>query len=601
MLPAVKALGDYACKSASLSAESMFIESSKLDNVKSVLCINFERRQDKVFYKNIFLKAFNQKDSINYLYRIYRHQRYDVTPTSRIAIPEKMRQRFELWFKSVRSDYLEDQLLASLKEEFLGKIERIFNDFEKEYSALAQDERKSTIVTITIEEDRIKHIGDFEIFKSILKNEGRKGFYSKHHVEAKGEGVCSICKKKTEVMGFASPFSVYTLDKSGFAPNFLREEAWKRLPICVDCAIALSAGKDFLNKYLYKNIYGLKFYLLPHFVFEFNDEVMDEIKSPKKSYKKLLCREDDISETMTYQKEQVNLMFIFTKPKQSDYFDIMRCVEDVPPSWIRKIFKTREQLIYPSESHYPIFQEPFLKILFNQKWVGDFDKNPDQDTSLGKLVREFFPSSKYDGIYDKYFADILSDILAQRKIRSNILINAFSRTIRNSFIRKKYYSTKVLSLKSLMLLLLIAKLGILDEGDNQEMNVPSEDDRFSQFFKEYQNAFNTSSKRAVFLEGVLVKYLLDIQFAKLESTPFRDKLFGLRLGERRVKKLLPEIIQKLREYKTAYTHLEKATAQMFIDAENRGWNLTNEETSYFFILGMTLAPTFKVNEEKVDE
>ena len=84
MLPAVKALGDYFCKSESLSAESMFIESSKLEGVKNVLCINFEYRQGKVFYKNIFSKAFNQKDSIKYPYRIYRHQRYDVTPTSRI-------------------------------------------------------------------------------------------------------------------------------------------------------------------------------------------------------------------------------------------------------------------------------------------------------------------------------------------------------------------------------------------------------------------------------------------------------------------------------------------------------------------------------------
>jgi CRISPR-associated protein Csh1 len=599
MLPAVKALGDYACKSGSLSAESMFIESSKLDDVESVLCINFERRQDKVFYKNIFPKAFNQKDSIKYLYRIYRHQRYDVTPTSRIATPEKMRQRFELWFKSVPSEYLQDKLLASIKEEFLGKIERIFSDFEKEYSSIAQDKRKNTIVTITVEEDNVKYIGDFEIFKKILKNEACNGFYSKHNVESKGEGICFICKKKKEVMGFASPFSVYTLDKRGFAPNFLREEAWKRLPICNDCAITLSAGKDFLNKYLYKSLYGLKFYLIPNFIFEFNNEVMDEIKSPKKAYKKLLCREDTILEIMAGRKEQVNLMFIFTKPKRSDYFDIMRCVEDVPPSWIKKIFDTMSELINPPESHLPVFQESLLKLMFGEKLVGNFDEN--QDTSLGKLIREFFPSSKYDGIYDKYFVDILSDVLAQRKIRSSILVNAFSRTIRSSFIKGNDQYTKVLSLKSLMLILLIEKLRILTEWSSQEMNATIEDERLSQFLKEYGNAFSTPSKRAVFLEGVLTKYLMDIQFANRRSTPFREKLYGLRLDERRVKRLLPEIIQKLREYKVAYSRLEKAIAEMFIDAENSGWKLTNDETSYFFTLGMTLAPIFKVTEEKVDE
>ena len=68
-----------------------------------------------------------------------------------------------------------------------------------------------------------------------------------------------------------------------------------------------------------------------------------------------------------------------------------------------------------------------------------------------------------------------------------------------------------------------------------------------------------------------------------------------------MKRLLPEIIQKLREYKVAYSPLEKAIAETFIDAENSGWKLTNDETSYFFTLGMTLAPIFKVTKEKVDE
>jgi hypothetical protein len=111
-----------------------------------------------------------------------------------------MRQRFELWFKSVPSEYLQDKLLASIKEEFLGNIERIFSDFEKNYSSIAQDERKNTIVTITVEEDNVKYIGDFEIFKKILKNEACNGFYSKHNVESKGEGICFICKKSKEVL-----------------------------------------------------------------------------------------------------------------------------------------------------------------------------------------------------------------------------------------------------------------------------------------------------------------------------------------------------------------------------------------------------------------
>jgi CRISPR-associated protein Csh1 len=67
----------------------------------------------------------------------------------------------------------------------------------------------------------------------------------------------------------------------------------------------------------------------------------------------------------------------------------------------------------------------------------------------------------------------------------------------------------------------------------------------------------------------------------------------LKLDEKRVKRLFPEIIEKLREYDVAYTSMENLAAKAFVAAENHGWRLTNDELSYFFTLGMTLAPIFK--------
>jgi len=599
MLSAVKALGDYSCKSEGLSFESMFVENSKLDGVKKVFCINFEYNNEKAIYKGIFSENFDRNRSTRYLYRIYRHQRYDVTPTSRMANSEKLKQRFGLWFRQCGDEYLKDPFLSALKEGFLGKIDSVFDDLEQEYTLLGREDRKNAIVTITINEE--KHIGDFEIFRRILRNEACHGFYSKHGVESKGSGICFLCRKKTEVMGFASPFSVYTFDKKGFAPNFLREETWKRLPVCMDCATILSAGRDFLNKHFYKAFYGFNFYVIPSFVLKFDNELLKDLLSKKKSYRKLVCNEDDISEAMAEKGDQVNLTFVFTKPKQSDYFDIMRYVEDVPPSWIRQILRTEKEIVKPLEAgSISIFQEETLKLILGDKIVGDFNEN--EDTSLGGLVRPFFPQSKYEGIHDKYFVDLVSDVLAQRGIRSRLLLAAFVRAIRSSFVKGNDRHAKVLALKSLMLVLLTSKLELLPDWGEVEMSSTTDnEDKITRFFTEYQNAFNSPCKRAVFLEGIMTKYLMDIQFANRRSTPFRDKLYGLKLDERRVKKLLPEIIEKLREYGMAYSALEKVTAEAFIDSENKGWNLTIDEISYFFALGMTLAPIFKTKEEKVNE
>jgi CRISPR-associated protein Cas8b/Csh1 subtype I-B len=86
---------------------------------------------------------------------------------------------------------------------------------------------------------------------------------------------------------------------------------------------------------------------------------------------------------------------------------------------------------------------------------------------------------------------------------------------------------------------------------------------------------------------------MDVQYANRQSSPFSDKLYGLRIDERRAKKLFPEIIEKLREYKMAYPSLEAATSKALLEAENKGWNLAADEVSYFFTLGMILAPIFK--------
>ncbi|MCJ7631185.1 TIGR02556 family CRISPR-associated protein [Candidatus Bathyarchaeota archaeon] len=600
MLSAVKSLGDYVCRKENLSVESMLIESSKIEDVKNVLCINFEQTKDGVVYRNVSISGYNLDDAERYLYRIHRHQRYDVTPTSRMNTPEKIRQRFTLWFQQCHEEYLKDPILLSLKDEFVGRIDQIFKDLNQEYLTIGEDEKRNTIVTLTVEDGSKKFIGDFEIFKRILREEAGRGFYSKHNVEAKGKGVCSICKKETEVLGFGSPFSFYTFDKKGFAPNLLQEDAWKCSPLCMDCSVALSAGKNFLSKYFYKGFYGFNFFLIPSFVFEFNDEIIETIASPKKRYKQILCREDDVLEAIAESNDQINLNFVFVKPKLSDYIDIMRYVEGVPPSWIKQISDATDEIFTKS-----VFRENSLKQIFGKKWVGNFNKKEGVDVTIGGLVRSFFPRSKIEGIQDKYFLDVVGDILAQRRIRSRFLIDAFMKTIESSF-RKNTgsddWKMKVAVLQSFALILLLHKLMIADESEEElpKKEAEKKDERFTNYFKEYSEAFNTPEKKAVFLEGLLAKNLLDVQYANRKSTPFREKLYGLKLDEGRVRKLFPDIIEKLREYKVAYTTLEQETAKAFVEAEQMGWKLSNDEISYFFSLGMVIAPVFKIKSVEDD-
>jgi len=231
------------------------------------------------------------------------------------------------------------------------------------------------------------------------------------------------------------------------------------------------------------------------------------------------------------------------------------------------------------------------------------------------IVRTVFPykkdpkTKKWVGHY-KYFLDIVNKIFTNKPIDYYFLIHFIIREIRDEFINehKTKISSKVSTLKGFMLLNYLNKLGILKNAKGgQEMTENKAaildcfsdeelDIRIKGFFDEFADFFNSNAKKAVFLEGVLVQYLLNIQYQERKATPFRVKLKGLKLDERQIKKLLPEIQNKLEEYgKNYYKRLEEILSRHLIAASN-AWEMTNDEVSYYCVLGMNLAGEFKLEK-----
>jgi len=120
-----------------------------------------------------------------------------------------------------------------------------------------------------------------------------------------------------------------------------------------------------------------------------------------------------------------------------------------------------------------------------------------------------------------------------------------------------------------------------------------ETESIKSFLEDYEEAFKTPDKKAVFLIGILTKFLLDVQYTNRGSTPFRSKMYSLKLNQRRLKRLFPEIVEKLREYNVSYPRLEKHISEVLVEVENSGWNLSKDEISYYFALGLCLGGTFK--------
>lgn len=119
------------------------------------------------------------------------------------------------------------------------------------------------------------------------------------------------------------------------------------------------------------------------------------------------------------------------------------------------------------------------------------------------------------------------------------IINQIRLDWRNSNNITMDYSLKVSIVKSLMLLLLLNDLDLI----KGEKIMNSENDEFF-----IDLILNSSSKKATFLLGVLTRKLMNIQYVELTSTPFYNNLWGLSLDQKKIKKLYPRVINKLREY-----------------------------------------------------
>jgi CRISPR-associated protein Csh1 len=247
-----------------------------------------------------------------------------------------------------------------------------------------------------------------------------------------------------------------------------------------------------------------------------------------------------------------------------------------------------------------------------EKWSGDFKEGksmwngkPVSKLNLAGMVGEFFYHREKDKkIFDKSSLNILGDILEAKQIDRGYFIKHLIEAIREEYGRNEW-SEKLLSLKSLYLFDFLIELGlVLTFGKNlrfkgvklMEETIIKDSKSVEDFFKEFQNAFDTPDKKAVFLEGVLVSFLLDVQYAKRKDTPFRKKLHGLRLNKRLIKRLFPEIIEKLRQYDAGYPWLETLISKYFIEADETDWIISDDEISYYFALGLNFGRIFKGGE-----
>lgn len=623
MIEAIKEIGDYALrkdnKNPDNPIEIIVEDPASSPTYKHVLAIMLNETEKGFEYEGIRHEEYSKEKKEKYLYKKGSSKGIDFSPTSRITISAKTNSTETLdnkiipFFKKTSND--KGGALSEVDLRFLKKIhiclesnkDIIFGDLNQKINNYGRNENGIITILLKSSEEHYKYVGELDVFKQILVQYFSEDLYRSTTYKLDSisyKQICSVCKKLSEeVYGLVTTYKFYTVDKPGFVSGgFDRSKSWKNYPVCIKCALSLEAGKQHVEEYYRYNSYRLNYYIIPKLLQQngsddiyslldkFKDNIQDKNLTIKREYGNLLSEsEDDAFEMLSEQSNVLSNNILFYE-KDNAAFRILLYVEDVLPSRLRKLFATK-------------------RIVENKSLFKNFTWNDQPQPFTFGNIWHFYPKDKEQD-QSKYFLEITNNIFKSRKIDYIFLLKGINNKIKKDF--KKGYSTKVSIFKGLQLLDYCNTLGILNNfngGVNMDKDISELfdgentyiDQKANLLFSEFPEFFNQPAKKAVFLQGVLNQFLFKIQLRKRGSTPFRTKLQGLNIDEKLVKKLFPAIQNKLEEYgENYYRDLEASISKYMIQAGNN-WNLSKDEISFYYVLGMNLSDLFKKEGEKVNE
>lgn len=618
MIEAIKEIGEYALKRNNQDPENpieVIVEDpASTPAYKHVLAILLNETENGFEYSGIQQEEYSKEKISKYLYRRGDANGADRTPTSRITddIEKTYNVKTLRWFKNalekkgLELNKVDLNFLVGLNSCLKKNKDVILSDLKDKIQNI--DKKEKAIITLLINDGSQKYLGDIPLFRKLVVDDSIEKYYNKYNTQSKAnDKICSVCgNKSSEVYGFVDTYKFYTVDKCGFVSGgFNQDCAWKNYPVCEKCAIHLESGKKYLAENLNYSFYKLDYFVIPKiFISNKSTEIYSILENFKKQttgnnfkfkddYGKLLSEdEDEILSILIDQENYFNINFLFYQEKQRE-FKILLFVEDVLPSRIRTLFDKK--------------REVQRKVIFK-----NFDDNGnDLKFNLGN-VRHFFTGN--DELKpSNHFLEFVNCIFTDKKIDYHFVLQHIMVVIRSHFSNNHYFELRKSTFSGFQMLIYLQSLNLLanfnggvilsEEKVNNSIfeNSSSLSYKANNMFEDFPTFFDLPEKKAVFLEGALAQFLLNIQYQERGSTPFRTKLQGLKLDEKLVKRLLPEMQNKLEEYDKNYYHdLEKIISKFMIEAGDN-WNITKDEISFYFVLGMNLYDFLKTEKPEVIE
>ena len=590
MLEGVKEIGIVSLNKKGLTIDNplpILIENPVNENYQQIVEICFETKDNNLVFTGIRIAPADSKNYLIYLYKRKGSAGANYTPVS-LSGGKGLKATFENRIKSWAKNNIKDQGLIRLLSQALLKYE------EQIKTEIEEKERSQGLesIILTPKIDNL-YLGQIDEFKDYFL----KAYYEKKSNISHRDGYCSICGKRGFVMGDEKPWTFYSLDKPGFiASGFRKDQGWKNYPVCSTCSLLIEEGKKHIEENLSFRFAGIPYYLIPKSVLSKTDnleEALDIIEFNKKKevklrdLKHLADNEDYILDIASEQNDLINFNLLFFRLNKQQ-FSILLYLQDVLPSSIRQLFTVKQEVETPWIFKHAYKEKQELK---NVEFTF-------------RRLKEFTESIKS-------FLNLVEKIFKRRKIDYYFLLSNIMRKLRQAFANNYFIKPSILH--AWQILMFLQRLNILYNYEGGKM-ITSENliqnevrIRAENFFNSFSQTFNSPEKRATFLTGVLVQFLLNIQSQRQGSEPFRKRLKGLKMKKADLIKIFPEAQNKLEEYDANYyKQLEQIIAEYFVQAGS-DWQLKDDELNFYFLLGMNLADSknkegefiFKASSEKI--
>lgn len=605
-----------------------FLNLNTTVKIANCIVINLQNTENGTWYvSNQFATEFRHENQHLFLFKTDNGGSNAVSPYPTLRCDSlKLNAEFSNQSTEEQDFILVSQFRSIAKKLINKKMSRIANNTENisiqeslttlvEWYNAADDETLLPIARLlSIEKTAInlisiqingQYLGEAPELQEMLethqtREHQHRPYYNKYDVSSIAYNqLCSICcTVQDTVYGFGVPWTYYSSNENAYiAGGFNKVDSWKNVPTCPDCIDDVLLGQRIVEKYLRRNFYGTKYYLIPSILFGDDDiftpvlqrviQASEEVSLAKKNEAKEHQRakiEDLLLHKMTEESDQLQTEMQFFDMNNSE-FKLLAEISSLLPSRCRILVEHKEAL-----KQYPAYQN-LRKLYANEP--------PSNLVFNFGIVRYFF----YTSSSAAPFLDICSRIFQGHAISKDQLISTIMEKVIRDFKNKlldpsdanpKTKTFEYSLQRGMLLLHYCYKLNLITPLELEISPMTHAD----AFFTQYHEMFTQNWQKTTFLTGSLANLLLNIQRHDIKENggttpPFRRRLNDLRINEQILRRIYTEAIEKLEQYdKNFYRTLEQELTELFLNSPNLSTQST-DNLSFYFTMGMQMSQQIK--------